>query len=275
MVSFGRGVGVSDDHRDAHARDLLPFPWGAALGALDAGGRTRPMLRIAARALSAGLVDHVALRMAAIDELVRAAVTGGATQLVILGAGLDARPWRMAELTPTQIFEVDHPATQSYKRARIGDKPALSRSHVFVPVDFERDDLGERLDALGFDPALPTHWLWEAVTMYLGPEAIELTLQEIGERSAAGSRLSLTYMRPEFLALGHVSRVLAARAFSLLGEPLVGAMATDVLGARLGAAGYELTSDTDSADWARRHGVSPRVPTVFRAERLATAERRG
>ena len=70
IVSFGRGVGLSDDKRDAHARELLPFPFRQALDALNLSSRARPLLRTAARVASAGLVDHASLRMSAVDAVV-------------------------------------------------------------------------------------------------------------------------------------------------------------------------------------------------------------
>jgi len=274
FVSFGRGVGLSDTSRDRHARHLLPFPFSAALSAMDAGGRTRPLLRMAARVVSGGLVDHASLRMSAVDDVVREAVTGGCEQLVVLGAGHDARPWRMAELTKVSVLEIDHPATQAYKRERVGTRPPLCRAHRFVAVDFERDDLGERLETHEHVTGEATHWLWEAVTMYLRHEAIDATLAEISERSAPGSRLTLTYIRPDFLPLGRGPQDLAHATFSVIGEPLVGTMTADDLAERLGRAGFDLLEDTDSADWAHRHGGSTLLPAAFRAERLAVAVRR-
>jgi hypothetical protein len=58
------------------------------------------------------MADMIALRTAAIDQSVREAIAGGATQLVILGAGYDGRAWRLPELAGVKVFEVDHPATQ-------------------------------------------------------------------------------------------------------------------------------------------------------------------
>jgi methyltransferase (TIGR00027 family) len=228
-------------------------------------------MRTAARIATGGLADHAALRMSAVDDAVRDAVRGGCSQLVVLGAGLDARPWRMPELESARVLEVDHPATQAYKRERTLGRSPLSRAHSFVAVDFERDDLGERLERHGHVAAEPTHWLWEAVTMYLRPEAIDATLAEISARSVAGSRLTLTYIRPDFLSLGRGTESLAHAAFSVLGEPLVGTMTHDELSARLAHAGFSLEEDSDSADWARRYGGSALFASPFRAERLAVA----
>src|SRR5262249_46565830 len=97
-------------------------------------------------------------RTIAVDEAVREARS---PQLVILGAGLDGRAWRMRELAETTVFEVDHPDTQREKRSRIGTLAQAARDVRFVPVDFTRDSLDEALAAAGHDPARPTTWIWE------------------------------------------------------------------------------------------------------------------
>ena len=64
-----------------------------------------------------GLTLHVALRTRAIDDALRESLADGATQVVVLGAGLDGRAYRMKELEAAVVFEVDHPSTQADKRA--------------------------------------------------------------------------------------------------------------------------------------------------------------
>src|SRR5262249_21708965 len=75
-------------------------------------------------------------RTVAIDEALRAA---GSPQVVILGAGLDGRAWRMPELRGVQVFEVDHPDSQREKRARVSALEQIARDVRFVPVDFARN----------------------------------------------------------------------------------------------------------------------------------------
>ena len=91
----------------------------------------------------------------------------GAPQVVILGAGLDGRAWRMPELRDVTVFEVDHPDSQREKAARAAALLRVAREVRFVPVDFTRDRLDEPLAAAGHDPARPTTWIWEGVVMYL------------------------------------------------------------------------------------------------------------
>src|SRR5207245_167359 len=133
-----------------------------------------------------GRAQMMAVRTVAIDEEVRAAA---APQVVILGAGFDGRAWRMPELAGTVVFEVDHPDTQRDKVARAAALPRLAREIRFVPVDFTRESLEEKLAAAGHDPARPTTWLWEGVVMYLTRPEIQATLAVVARRSTPGSRL--------------------------------------------------------------------------------------
>ena len=151
-------------------------------------------------ALSLGLVEHLALRTLAIDRVVAASVAKGADQVVILGAGLDARAWRMDAMARAVVFEVDHPSTQRFKRERLGSRTSAgerARADVrFVEVDFERESLAARLAEAGHDVRRATTWIWEGVTPYLAPEATRATLAIVAVRSAPGSVLAVTYATP-------------------------------------------------------------------------------
>ncbi|HET6612806.1 MAG TPA: class I SAM-dependent methyltransferase, partial [Kofleriaceae bacterium] len=154
----------------AHAEKLDPrFTDPAALALLGAPARARaerllsrtmprrPRALLEAvhlHSLSRGMVA----RTVAIDDAIRGATS---TQLVILGAGLDGRAWRMPELAGAVVFEIDHPDTQREKQARAAELRRVASEVHFVPVDFERDDLAAALDKAGHDPSQPTTWVWE------------------------------------------------------------------------------------------------------------------
>ena len=123
--------------------------------------------------------EVMAPRTVAIDDAVREC---DHPQVVVLGAGLDGRAWRMPELAGVDVYEVDHPASQDDKRARAGDlgEPA-ARLH-WVPVDFEHDDLTGALDEAGHDPARPTTWVWEGVVAYLTPAEVRRLCGDRGLR---------------------------------------------------------------------------------------------
>ncbi len=102
------------------------------------------------------------------DELARA-VQGGVRQYVILGAGLDTFPYRNPNPpSRLRIYEVDHPATQSWKRRRLQETGiAIPDSLTFAPVDFEKQTLGEGLGRAGFKDREPTFFSLLGVVVYL------------------------------------------------------------------------------------------------------------
>lgn len=118
-------------------------------------------------------------------------------QLVILGAGLDSRAWRMKELSSVKVFEVDHPATQGWKRQQVkkieGEQKAAEVK--FVSVDFRKDDLKQKLEESGFEKEKKTFWIWEGVTMYLEEEDVKKTMRLVSELSTGGGSLALTYLQ--------------------------------------------------------------------------------
>lgn len=272
-VAVARGIGTAPSEIDPVAAELVPPPLGRALAWV---GRphTPAAVRDALRVATLGLVDHVSLRRAAIDDALARALDAGVRQLVVLGAGLDARAWRLPALREVTVFEVDHPSTQVGKQRRVAGRPPLAAGVRFVAVDFERDDLAERLAAHGHAVDVPTAWIWEGVTPYLHPPAIAATLAAVSARSCAGSRLLVSYAVPALVpwAVPGLSQLTEA-AFAVLGEPLHGAMTTEALAGLLADHGFARLEDTSNRDWAARHPGSARMATLFSAERLAVAEK--
>ena len=173
-------------------------------------------------------------RTVAIDEAVRGAP---APQLVILGAGLDGRAWRMPELDHTVVFEVDHPDSQRQKRTRVAGLKQAAKEVRFVPVDFARDDLQTALDAAGHDPSRPTAWVWEGVVMYLRLPEIEATLRVIQQRSAPSSRVIVAYHTPALMLL------VAAVFVRSMGEPIRSAFKPERMRALLARHGLQVLHD--------------------------------
>lgn len=273
VVAFARGVGLRGEVPDPIAQRLLPAPVAQLLAVVARAGGARAAIRPAVRTLSLGMVDHVTLRTHAIDEALRAAIARGLDQLVILGAGLDARAWRMPELERVDVFEVDHPATQAYKRAHCPPERPLARSVELVAVDFERQRVGDRLAASGHDASRPTFWIWEGVTMYLERVAVIASLGEVTSRSAVGSEIAVTYLLPDVVPVPALEGPSMA-LFRGLGEPLHGALPREEMLGLLTGASFVPSSDTCSIEWARAHGTSATLPMLFRKERLAIGVRR-
>jgi methyltransferase (TIGR00027 family) len=130
------------------------------------------------------------------DALARA-VERGVRQIVILGAGLDTFALRNPHgARQIRIYEVDHPATQEWKRQRLAEAQiALPPWLNFVPGDFERDDVGEKLAAAGFQQNSPAFFTWLGVVPYLTEDAIGRTLDYMS--SIRNSEVVFDYMEPE------------------------------------------------------------------------------
>ncbi|MFE7235765.1 class I SAM-dependent methyltransferase [Streptomyces sp. NPDC002405] len=230
--------------------------------------------------------EVVVPRTVAIDEALRAHVTG---QLVILGAGLDTRAWRLPELARTDVWEVDHPASQQDKRARLAEAapllrgpdegdllaaglPAIARSVRFTPVDFAVDDLGAALDAAGHDPAAPTTWLWEGVVPYLTRDEVRATVAALAARTVPGSALVVNYQAPSARAAAGrlLTRVLGSSVTS--GEPWRSLWRPQRMAALLAEYGLRVVSDDDLLTLAHTLGSPARGRTSLQSGRVAVAE---
>ena len=220
--------------RDPTALALLPDAARARVERSRAGAAPRGWRERASDRLVTTRAYPMVTRTIAIDAAVREAA---APQLVLLGAGLDGRAWRMPELRDAVVFEVDHPDSQRSKRARAAALAPTARDVRFVAVDFERDRLDDALASAGHDPAAATTWIWEGVVMYLAPSDIAATLAVIERRSAPASRLVVVYHHPA-LALRLVRPVMR-----WIGEPLRSAFTADAMRELLGRYGFAVVRD--------------------------------
>jgi methyltransferase (TIGR00027 family) len=130
------------------------------------------------------------------DEEVEAAVRRGVRQYVILGAGLDSFAWRRTDLmADIELFEVDHPATQAWKKQRIDAAGLTMPTNIqFIDTDFSgSESLSLRMAEAGFDSERPSIWSWMGVVVYLRADAVESTLRDVAALAAPGSRLLASY----------------------------------------------------------------------------------
>jgi methyltransferase (TIGR00027 family) len=189
--------------------------------------------------------EVAAARTVGIDDAIRAHPTA---QIVILGAGLDGRAWRMPELASAAVFEVDHPASQADKRDRIGDIAPTAATVRFVPVDLGRDSLDDALGGAGHESGDPTTWVWEGVIPYLTRPEVEATLSTVADRSAPGSRLILTHVTPTHTlglgrAIARLTHRVAGRPDPFAREPLRSFWRPDDMRRLLEGQGFTVTSD--------------------------------
>jgi methyltransferase (TIGR00027 family) len=253
---------------DPTAMALLPLPWRlvarwAVRRARRQGGQ-HPYVKD-------GKFDLIPLRTRVFDDAWHAAHSAGARQLVLLGAGLDGRAFRLPDIGDSAVFEVDEPATQALKRKRARALKALALRHVFVALDFERGALDDALAAAGLDGSAAVFWIWEGVTPYLTQPAQRATLDAVARCSGPGSRVAMTYVEPTDHQ-GELSRVRGLVQF--LGEPFVGLMTRDAAKELLAGAGFDVVEDSGIDDWRRRYADGLARPTSAYRERIALAERR-
>lgn len=242
MVATGRaiahGAAWAASFSDPTADALLPEEARANVEAIRAGVTPKGVRARLVQAFRERQAKVMAVRTIAIDQALREAA---APQVVILGAGLDGRAWRMPELRDVTVFEVDHPDSQRDKRARVAGLQQIARDVRFVPVDFSRDDLERALAAAGHDATRPTTWIWEGVVMYLTPAAVEATLAIVARRSAPGSRLIVLYHGPFFM------RVVVGLITRSMGEPLRSKFTPAEMRDLLAKHGLHVTRDDDLA----------------------------
>jgi methyltransferase (TIGR00027 family) len=168
------------------------------------------------------LVPYLIVRYRFAQDALERAVSAGVSQVVILGAGLDTFGYRNP-FAAVRVFEVDHPATQAWKQARLTQAGiATPPSMAFAPADFERDDLMASLAAAGFDPAQRTFFSWLGVVPYLTRDAIRATLGAIGSLPG-GAEVAFDYSDPPDTLSDEVRAYQAQRAAAVaaMGEPFL------------------------------------------------------
>lgn len=191
----------------------------------------------------------MAVRSRFAEDALAHAVGRGVSQYILLGAGLDTFAYR-SPFPTLRVFEVDHPATQRWKRRKLAaariDPPATL---TFVPVDFERETLAGRLDAAGFRPDAPAFFGWLGVTMYLTDAAIESTLKVIASTPARGG-LALDYLAP--VPWHHVRTRLGMwrlkRRVAAAGEPFTRPLEPRRFHQRLSTLGFRSIVDLGSGE---------------------------
>jgi methyltransferase (TIGR00027 family) len=199
----------------------------------------------------------IAVRARFAEDALATAITHGVRQIVMLGAGLDTYSYRATLNEGLRIFEVDHPATQAWKRRRLADAAIpVPAALTFAPIDFERETLADGLTLAGFDPAKQSFFSWLGVVPYLTEQAVFSTLGFIAGLPG-GAHVVFDYGNPPASGPGQdqyaaAHKALAARAASV-GEPFNCHFETDVLHAKLRALGfraYEKWIATRTADTA-------------------------
>lgn len=195
-----------------------------------------------------GLRLFVATRSRFTEDCLHEAVARGVRQYVLVGAGLDTFAYRNRDAR-LRVYEVDHPATQAWKRARLGEVDiAVPDDVAYAPVDFERETLREGLARAGFDFARPGFFAWLGVTPYLTRDAIMATLGDVA-RLPHDSEIVFDYATPPSRDTPGQSAqfdAMAARV-AALGEPFRSLLDPDTLVRDVRALGFARVNDFDTA----------------------------
>lgn len=236
-----------------HAAEVERTPGGMA------GRKPRPH-SISMRAFVVGRSRYA-------EDMLAHAVERGVTQYVLLGAGLDT----FAHRNPypgLRVFEVDHPATQQWKRELL-DQTGIPQALTYVPVDFEHQTLPAELLDGGYDPSEPTFFSWLGVVPYITLDAFRATVGFIAAQPA-GSGVALDYEQPRavlprFEQLARDSRSyragLVGEEFKLFFSPaeIEGELRSFVEREDLGASELNAQYFTGRADHLRMIGEAPRI----------------
>lgn len=200
---------------------------------------------------------HLAVRTAFFDRETLDAIRGGVRQVVIVGAGYDGRALRFAS-PDVQWFEVDHPATQADKRARLAAIGAPSDQTTFVAVDLVHDDLPAALRGAGHDSTEASLFVVEGLLGYLPRAVTSDLLGHLRRLAGPGSRLAVAFptTRPDAPAPERLRRRLRGLVVAAFGEPWLTRFRPDEPQPLLSRAGWAVAVDGDSpVSYQGRNGV--------------------
>lgn len=205
-----------------------------------------------AKPFSLGMRAFLVARSRFAEDNLAQAVASGVTQYVLLGAGLDTFAYRNP-FSDLHVFEVDHPATQAWKRDLLHESAiAIPENLTYVPVDFEKQSLAVELERDGFDMQAPAFFAWLGVVPYLTLETFRSTMGFLSERPA-GSGLVLDYGQPRHVLppIEQQGRDSLAARVQLAGEPFQLFFTPEEIAAELAA--YSRIEDIGSEEIQARY----------------------
>ena len=191
------------------------------------------------------------------EDALEVAVGQGVRQYVILGAGLDTFVFRRTDLmSQLQVFEIDHPGTQAFKRRRLAelDWPEPAGVH-YLPVDFTRESVPDALAGSGYEPSLGAFFSWLGVTYYLEREIVFQTLQAIAGLAPAASAIIFDYLDSDAFIPGRTATRVARmqEATRRAGEPIITGFDPAALGEELAPLGLQLAENLSPSDVEARY----------------------
>ncbi|MBR0753711.1 class I SAM-dependent methyltransferase [Bradyrhizobium jicamae] len=209
-----------------------------------------------------GMRIFMAARSRFAEDCLGGAVSRGVRQAVVLGAGFDTFALRnpFSDLG-LRVFEVDHPATQAWKRRRLSEVGlVVPASLTFAAVDFESDDLGQGLRDAGFEADRPAFFMWLGVVPYLERTAIAATLRYIA--GVPKSEVVFDYSEPleNYPPERRDAVVALAARTAEIGEPWLSHFNPDEIVQELLGYGFDDIEDLGMSDLAMRLGAPAGAP---------------
>lgn len=192
-----------------------------------------------------------------IEDLIAEHTEQGLTQYVILGAGLDTFAQRRPEIASRlNIFEIDRPDTQAWKRERLLELGyGIPDWLHFVPVDFEAGgNWQQALEKAGFDKHKRAVIVSTGVSMYLTREANAATLREVASL-APGSAFAMTFLLPLDMADPEVrpGMEMAEKGARASGTPFLSFFTTPQIRALAHEAGFKQARHVSAEHLAQRY----------------------
>lgn len=288
IVALGVSCVASDPKRGRLAAPLDPDlgrRWVAGISPLTrlAASATQVSAgRLAARVLESALVPgitlHFVLRKRYLDDVTRQAIAEGFRQVIVIGAGFDTLAFRLHRVNPDVRFvEIDHPATQAFKRLRHGTSEAPRNNLTLIAADLAQQPLSGLLADRPRDDPSPTLFVAEGLLMYLTEQQVMATFEAVHGFEAPRVRFAFTSMerRPDgavgFRREGALLKHLLRRG----GEPFQWGIGPDDLDGFVASRGFHLLTRA-AADEVHRHYLAPtdlRSLSAAQGEFVAVVER--
>ncbi len=190
------------------------------------------------------------------EDRLAIAVERGVGQYVLVGAGLDTFAFRRADVCDrVQVFELDHPGSQAFKRERLATAGLTEPPNLhFGAVDFERESVADALGRLPFRSDRPAVFAWLGVTMYLTQVAVGATWRAMREVAVLGSELVFDFILPDGAAetVSPIRKKVRERTRAA-GEAIVTGLDPVTLRDELKTSGWTLIEQLDGAEMHRRY----------------------
>jgi methyltransferase (TIGR00027 family) len=200
------------------------------------------------------MAQYLTARTWFFDQVVVDAIERGVSQIVVAAAGYDTRSLRYAK-PGVHWFELDHPATQADKRARLTESGAGLDHITFVSADFTTDNVAERLATAGCNPVLESVVLAEGIATYLSLDVLHDLLSGLRRAVGAGSRLAISLSVDANDPDLRQRRAAFQERVAAVGEPVRSIITEDQAVGLLATAGWHLTDLTDAVGAPGRTGL--------------------